>query len=115
LAVYHLTGNFQKHYPYYDSDTWEGSSGSQTRQLNISFTLWDMHPLLTGYCCVYAELKKGDELEIIYEGNHTDLNEGNRIDISNQLRSDSNYWWVEYLNFPLDILKSSMYQKFVSS
>lgn len=71
---------------------------------DISLTLWQMHPRITGYCSLYSELKKWDILEYRIIGNKQDLNDSHRVDISWQVREWSNFRQVEYVNFAFDDL-----------
>ena len=88
LCVYHIQWNVSK------SVWWN----------NLTLTLWEMHPRITGYCSLYSELKKWDILEYKIIWNKTDLNDSHRVDISAQVRQRSNFWQVEYVNFAFDDL-----------
>ena len=97
LCVYHIQGNVSKNL-WYD---------------NLTLTLWEMHPRLTGYCSLYSELKKWDILEYRILWNKTDLNTAHRVDISWQVRDWSNFWQVEYVNFAFDDLNKWIKQRLV--
>lgn len=93
LCVYHIQWNLSKTF----SVSWWWS-------VTVRITLWEMHPRITAYCDLYAQLKKWDILEFKMLGNKTDLNEANRVDISAQTRPTSNVWLIEYVNYAFDDL-----------
>lgn len=100
LCVYHIQGNVSKTLSWSTSGTDPNGSCSVTMNL----TLWEMHPIITGLCWLYSELKKWDILEYKIMWNKQDLDETKRVDISAQVRPRCNIWQVEYVNFAFDEL-----------
>jgi hypothetical protein len=104
LCVYHIQWNYSKSF----SVSW-WAWGS----VSVKATLWEMHPIITGYCSLYSELKKWDILEYKIMWNKTNLVDSNRVDISWQVRQWCNVWQVEYVNFAFDDLNKWIKQHLV--